>query len=51
VGSDSVSEPPFLVIKLRRVVDVQVTGRERGQEARNFILTFLSREINTNPFV
>jgi hypothetical protein len=51
VGSESVSKPPFPVTELRRIVDVQVTGRDREQEARNVILTFLPREINTNPVV
>jgi hypothetical protein len=32
-------------------VDVQVTGRDSEQEARNVILTFLPWEINTNPVV
>jgi hypothetical protein len=51
VGSENVSKPPFHVTELRRIVDVQVTGRDREQEARNVILTFLPREINTNPVV
>jgi hypothetical protein len=53
VRSETVSEPSFPVTKLSRVVDVPSDGRGgRGEiEARNFILTFLSREINTNPVV
>jgi hypothetical protein len=51
VGSESVSEPPFPLTKLRRAVDLQATGKDREQEARNVILTFLPREINTNPVV